>query len=97
MKLKKCEKCNAQFSWSKIYKSLMIAYQPIVCSQCNTSHTIAFSSRIKVSIVMVLPLSIFLFLIPEQLYLSTFAIVSSLVIYFALISLIFPFIVKYNS
>ncbi|WP_391121587.1 TIGR04104 family putative zinc finger protein [Psychrobacillus sp. L3] len=91
------KKCDTQFSWSKIYKSLMIAYQPIVCSQCNTSHKIAFSSRIMVSIVIVLPLTIFLFLIPEQLYLSTFATVSSLVIYFALVSSLFPFLVKYNS
>ncbi|QFF98650.1 hypothetical protein PB01_07280 [Psychrobacillus glaciei] len=97
MELKKCEKCNTQFSWGKIYKSLMIAYQPIVCSQCNTSHKIAFSSRVTVSITIVLPLMIFLFLISRQLSLSNFAIVSSLVIYFVLISSFSPFLVKYYS
>ncbi|WP_391208872.1 TIGR04104 family putative zinc finger protein [Psychrobacillus sp. L4] len=97
MTIQKCDKCNKRFSWSKIYKYLIVSYRPISCSQCNTPHRITFFSRIIVSIVIVLPLSIFLFLIPDQLSLTTFTIVSCLTIYFAITSAFFPFLVKYNS
>lgn len=97
MSIQKCNNCKKTFSWREIYKSLMIAYRPITCSECKTKHEIAFASRILISFVIVLPLVIFLFLIPDQRLFSTFTIVAFYIMYFILTSSIFPFLVKYRA
>lgn len=94
--MQKCEKCNNQFSWSQIYKSLGL-YRPIQCKQCNTPHRITFASRIILSLLVVAPVWVFGFMKPTQLSLSTSNTVSIMILYFILISLCFPLIVKYNS
>ncbi|MGE7768585.1 TIGR04104 family putative zinc finger protein [Peribacillus sp. NPDC096540] len=96
MNLQKCDKCNTQFKWGKISKSLFLAYRPIQCNQCGMKHRITFFSRIIISLLIVPPIWIFSFIISNQLSLSTSYTVSIMIIYSVLISLFFPFLVKYS-
>ncbi|MFC6040702.1 TIGR04104 family putative zinc finger protein [Paenisporosarcina macmurdoensis] len=96
MGLQTCDTCGNQFNWSTIYKSLLIAYRPIKCSECNTEHRIMFSSRIIASLLIVLPMYIFVLFISPPLDL---AIPSTLIIgiLFAIIfSLVTPYLIKYR-
>ncbi|MGE8082036.1 TIGR04104 family putative zinc finger protein [Peribacillus loiseleuriae] len=97
MNLQKCDKCNTQFKWSKIYKSSFLAYR-LQCSQCGTKHKITFLSRIIISLLIGLPLWIFgITTILDGLSVSNFYIFSVVIIYPVLISLSFPFLMKYRS
>lgn len=57
--MQKCLNCNAQFSWSKIYKSFWWAYKPIKCSECGTVHKITIPGRITFVSLTILPMLIY--------------------------------------
>ncbi|MFJ5564335.1 TIGR04104 family putative zinc finger protein [Lysinibacillus xylanilyticus] len=97
MSLQKCDKCNTQFKWSKIIKSIFLAYRPIQCNQCGTEHGIIFFSRIILSLLSVLPLCLFGSIISTQLSLSISYTVSIMILYCVFLVLLFPFFAKYNS
>ena len=63
--MQKCEKCNATFSWSKIFKSYKWTYRPIECENCGTIHKITILGRCTIVAVSILPMQIFYYsLIP---------------------------------
>lgn len=59
MGLQTCDNCGNRFKWSQIYKSLMIFYKPIRCSECDKKHHVSFSSRIIASLLTFMPLGIY--------------------------------------
>ncbi|WP_083446210.1 TIGR04104 family putative zinc finger protein [Viridibacillus arvi] len=97
MSLQKCDKCNTQFKWSKIIKSLFLSYRPIQCNQCGTEHRIIFFSRIILSLLSVLPLWLFGFIISPQLSLSISYTFPIIILYVVFLFLLFPFFSKYKS
>ncbi|MFJ8103476.1 TIGR04104 family putative zinc finger protein [Lysinibacillus sp. NPDC096212] len=99
MSLQKCDKCNTQFKWSKIIKSLFLAYSPIQCNQCGTEHRIIFFSRIILSLLSVLPLWLLGFIILTQLSSSISYTFSIMILsgVFLFLFLLFPFFAKYKS
>ncbi|OMC89020.1 TIGR04104 family putative zinc finger protein [Viridibacillus sp. FSL H7-0596] len=97
MRLQKCDKCNTQFKWSIIFKSLFLAHRPIQCNQCGTEHRIIFFSRVILSFLSVIPLWIFGFIISTQLSLSISYTFSIMIIYGVFLFLLLPYFAKYNS
>ncbi|MFJ7737677.1 TIGR04104 family putative zinc finger protein [Lysinibacillus sp. NPDC097287] len=97
MSLQKCDQCNTQFKWSTIVSSIFLAHRPIQCNQCDTNHRVTFFSRIILSLLSVVPLWIFGYIIARQLSLSFSYTFSIMIIYSVFMFLLFPFFVKYNS
>ena len=95
--MQKCDKCNAQFKWKPIYKSLCLAYKPIQCSQCGTRHRIATSSRVLVSLLTVPPLIIFGFYISSNFSLTSFYIAALMITLGVIISVFLPFLLRYDA
>jgi CXXC-20-CXXC protein len=96
MGLQKCDTCSNRFNWSTIYKSLLIAYRPIKCSECNTEHRIIFSSRSIASLLIVLPMNIFVFLISPPLDLTIPSTLIIAILFAIPFSLVTPYLVKYQ-
>ncbi|WP_442857108.1 TIGR04104 family putative zinc finger protein [Bacillus sp. FJAT-45037] len=92
--LQKCENCNEQFSWSKIYKSFWWAYKPINCDKCGKEHRITIIGRFTFTFLTIVPMLIFgNFLSPFSNFFMT------LTIGFAILmigSLFAPYFVKYT-
>ncbi|WP_374120503.1 TIGR04104 family putative zinc finger protein [Neobacillus sp. PS3-40] len=57
--LQKCENCNVQFSWKRIYKSFVFTYKPIKCDNCGTTHKITISGRFTFVSLTILPMLIY--------------------------------------
>jgi len=95
--IQKCEHCTHRFSWSKIYKSNTYIYKPIKCSQCGTEHQVLFTSRIVASIMVVLPIYLFGFLIASQWEISTGYTILSMVSIGLISTLILPYVMKYQA
>lgn len=93
--MQKCENCNMQFSWSKIYQSFIWTYKPIECDKCGTEHRITIPGRITFVSLTILPMLIF------SNYLSPFnSIIVTIVIGIAILfigSLFAPYLVKYKE
>ncbi|MFD0955925.1 TIGR04104 family putative zinc finger protein [Virgibacillus alimentarius] len=93
--LQKCESCNSQFSWSKIYKSFWWSYKPIKCDSCGAKNNITISGRLTFVSLTILPMLIFgQFFSPFSNSLLTLGI--SLII-FLVGSLLVPFFVTYKA
>ncbi|WP_391122257.1 TIGR04104 family putative zinc finger protein [Psychrobacillus sp. L3] len=93
--MQKCEKCNAHFSWSKIYESFWLNYKPIKCYECDTTHKITFtSSLIFVSFTVLPMLTFFYFRSPFSNGLVTLGIG---IFIFIIGSLLAPFLVTYKE
>ncbi|KOO51528.1 TIGR04104 family putative zinc finger protein [Viridibacillus arvi] len=97
MWLQNCEKCKFQFNWSKIFKSIWAAYRPIQCSQCGTKHRITFTSRTLISLLTIPPMMIFGSSLLNKWSLSISYTVLIMIIYGVLLSVVFPYLVKYSS
>ena len=96
MGLQKCGECKKKMKWSQIYKSLFLGYRPIKCSHCGTEFRTNFASRVLISLLISLPL--LFILVPyakNQSFTIPFTVTVGLV-YGLLISLIFPYLVKYE-
>ncbi|MDR7240845.1 CXXC-20-CXXC protein [Neobacillus drentensis] len=93
--MKKCEDCNEQFSWNKIFKSFWWTYKPIECDKCGTTHNITSLGRFIFAAFTILPALIF------ANYLSPFSNIlvnAGLGILILIIgSLLFPFFVKFKK
>ena len=96
MGLQKCETCGNRFNWSTIYKSLLIAYRPIKCSECNTAHRIMFSSRIIASLLIVLPMYIIFLVISPPLDLTIPSTLLIAILFAIPFSLVTPYLIKYQ-
>ncbi|MBU8790558.1 MULTISPECIES: TIGR04104 family putative zinc finger protein [Bacillaceae] len=93
--LQSCENCNAEFSWSRIYKSLFWNYKPIKCNECNTIHKITIPSRFIFVSFTILPMLIFgHFLSPFSNIIVTLGIAFFI---FIIGSLFTPFLVTYKE
>ncbi|WP_430732110.1 TIGR04104 family putative zinc finger protein [Virgibacillus halodenitrificans] len=93
--MQKCENCNAQFSWKKIYKSFWWNYKPIKCGNCGTEHKITIPGRITFVSLTLLPMLIY------GNFLSSFnniliTLGTALLIFFVG-TLFVPFLVTYKS
>ncbi|GLU44373.1 TIGR04104 family putative zinc finger protein [Allomuricauda sp. NBRC 101325] len=44
--MQQCENCNRKFGFVQIFKSLWLAYKPIVCPQCNAVYEHTMKNRI---------------------------------------------------
>ena len=96
MGLQTCDTCGNRFNWSTIYKSLLIAYRPIKCSECNTVHQIMFSSRIIASLLIVLPMNIFVVFISPPLDLTIPSTLFISILFAIPFSLVTPYLMKYQ-
>ncbi|MGM8365183.1 TIGR04104 family putative zinc finger protein [Virgibacillus sp. W0181] len=93
--IQKCQNCNAQFSWSKIYKSFLWTYKPIKCSECGTIHKITIPGRIIFVSLTIVPMLIFAnFLSPFSNLIATLTIGILILI---IGSLLTPFFVTYKK
>ncbi|MFJ7978053.1 TIGR04104 family putative zinc finger protein [Peribacillus sp. NPDC096379] len=64
--MQKCENCNSQFSWSKIFKSFFWwTYKPIECDNCGSEHKITILGISTVAVISILPIWIFGFFLPR--------------------------------
>jgi CXXC-20-CXXC protein len=95
MGLQKCGECKKKMKWSQIYKSLLLSYT-IKCSHCGMEFRTNFLSRVLIGLLISLP--ILVILVPyakKQSFTIPFTVTVGLV-YSLLISLIFPYLVKYE-
>ncbi|WP_422122322.1 TIGR04104 family putative zinc finger protein [Planococcus sp. X10-3] len=93
--IQKCQNCNAQFSWSKIYKSFWWGYKPIKCSECGTVQKITIPGRITFVSLTILPMLIFAnFLSPFNNFIATLA---TGILILIIGSLLTPFCVTYKK
>lgn len=93
--MQKCENCNEQFSWSKIYKSFMWGYKPIDCDKCGTEHRITIFGRFTFVFLTIVPMLFFTnFLSPFDNFIVTLVIGISILI---IGSLFTPYFVKYKE
>ncbi|ALC91626.1 hypothetical protein AM500_18920 [Bacillus sp. FJAT-18017] len=101
MGLQKCGECKKKMKWSQIYKSLFLSYRPIKCSHCGTEYKVSVESRILISLLglLIITLPIVFILLPyakNQSFTIPYFVTVGLV-YGLLISLIFPYLVKYEQ
>jgi len=93
--LQKCENCNAQFSWSKIYKSFWWMYKPIECENCGAIHKITIFGRFTFVILTILPMLIFMyFLTPFN---NVFVTIGTGSLILIVGSFFTPFVVQYEK
>lgn len=96
MNLPKCNGCHNQIQWSKVFKSYWSGYKPIQCQKCKTELKVTFSSRTSTAISQSISTALIIFIfLYYQLNIYLGALVIILVSF--LISLLFPFIIKYNN
>lgn len=64
--MQKCQKCENQFTWKNVEKSLALGYKPITCERCHSIHHVGFWTRLglAVSITMLPMVLLFLRVIP---------------------------------
>ena len=92
--MQKCGKCNAQFNWSEIYKSIWLNYIPIKCDECDTTHKMTIPSRFIFGFFTILPMVTFAnFLSPFTNGLVTLGVAIFILI---IGSLLVPFLVTYK-
>jgi CXXC-20-CXXC protein len=95
MGLQKCSECKKKMKWSQIYKSFLLSYR-FKCCHCGTEFRANFASRVLIGLLISLPLLVIL--VPyakNQSFTIPFTVTVGLV-YCLLISLIFPYLVKYE-
>ncbi|WP_442788831.1 TIGR04104 family putative zinc finger protein [Halobacillus sp. HZG1] len=97
MKLPKCNVCNHQFNWKKVYISLFKS-NTIHCEKCGTDLDATNLGRLKVFFVL-LPMLLISWIYNIYDY-SDFGFLISLLVMILiafLISLFLPYLVKYES
>lgn len=92
--MQKCAECKQSLKWSQLFKSLWLSFRPVVCHTCGTQHKIANASRLLAVLLLLVPvIVIFIFMQNEALSVISLPIV----IVIASISLVLPFILKYEK
>lgn len=58
--MQECRECSNKFRYKDIMKSIWINgyYAPMVCDKCNTKHYVSFSTRLILSLSVILPIVI---------------------------------------
>lgn len=92
--MQKCTECHQPFKWSQFFISLWLAYQPVKCRKCGSVHTVSNASRLLAALLLLVPV-IYIFIFMQGLELSEFLL--PVVSVMAGISLILPFIMKYDK
>ena len=94
MGIQKCGECKKKFKWSQIFKSFLFSYRPIICSHCGTEHKITGTSRTLAA----LSISIYLIIVPfaRERELSIFFVILGMLLYFALLTVILPYFMRYR-
>lgn len=93
--LQKCNKCNAPFSWSELYKIIVRSSKPFKCNNCETEHSITVSGRFTFVFLTLVPAMIFMnFLSPFDNYILTLVIG---IFILSVGSLLAPYFVKYKG
>ncbi|WP_077212266.1 TIGR04104 family putative zinc finger protein [Bacillus dakarensis] len=93
--MQKCENCNTQFSWSKIFKSFWWTYKPIQCDNCGVIHTITTLGRSTVTALTIVPMLVFgYFLSPFN---NIFVTISIGILISIVGFMIAPFVVRYKK
>ncbi|MCR8656710.1 TIGR04104 family putative zinc finger protein [Paenibacillus endoradicis] len=93
--MQKCQNCNLQFSWSKIYKAFLgWVYKPVKCDNCGAKHKITFSGRLIFVSLTVLPTLLFVnFFSPFNNLLTTLGVGLAIL---SIGSLFVPYFVKFK-
>ena len=92
--MQKCAECQQSFKWSQLFQSLWLSFRPVACDTCGTQHKIANASRLLAVLLLLVPvIVIFIFMQNEALSVISLPIV----IVIASISLVMPFILKYEK
>jgi CXXC-20-CXXC protein len=97
--MQKCQKCENQFTWKSIEKSLALGYRPITCSKCQSVHYVSFWTRlILAGSITMIPLGLmFMIIIPFRIIpLSVEFWIAFYLIWAAVIIGITPFFAKYR-
>lgn len=89
--MQKCQKCENQFTWTSIEKSLALGYRPITCSKCKSVHYVSFWTRLGLagSTTMLPMLLLFMRVIPLRVdywiafYLTWAAVIIGITPFFA--------------
>ncbi|WP_422123568.1 TIGR04104 family putative zinc finger protein [Planococcus sp. X10-3] len=92
--MQKCTECKKSFKWSQFFLSLWLAFQPVRCRNCGTEHNVANASRLLATLLLVVPV-IYIFIFMQHLELSE--ILLPVVSVIVIISVILPFIMKYEK
>jgi CXXC-20-CXXC protein len=93
--LQKCESCNTQFSWSKIYKSFLgWTYKSIRCDKCSIEHFITLPGRFTFAFLSILPMLLFFNFLSPFNNMTTNIGVGILLSFIG--SLISPFLVRFK-
>ena len=88
-----CDYCHTEFQWGEILKRNLL-YGLIFCRNCGCEHKIDFPSRLKVTLVSVVPFLVFgLFLTP---FANTFFTIVTGLFIFVIGMLISPFVANYK-
>lgn len=82
------------FKWSQLFQSLWIAFRPITCRNCGTVHNVASGSRLLATLLLLVPV-IYIFIFMQNLELAEILLPIAAVI--AVVSVILPFILKYDK
>lgn len=82
------------FKWSQLFQSLWIAFRPITCRNCGTVHNVASASRLLATLLLLVPV-IYIFIFMQNLELAEILLPIAAVI--AVVSVILPFILKYDK
>lgn len=55
--MQKCLNCQEKLKYSQVFRTVINGYKPLECERCGEKHKVTFSSRLRVTlIVIVLPL-----------------------------------------
>ncbi|MFD1031032.1 TIGR04104 family putative zinc finger protein [Metaplanococcus flavidus] len=92
--MQKCTECQQPFKWSQFFLSLWLAFQPVKCRNCGTEYNVANTSRLLATLLLLVPV-IYIFIFMQELELSEILI--PIVSVIAVISVILPFIMKYEK
>lgn len=92
--MQKCTECKQSFKWSQLFQSLWLAFRPVTCRNCGTVHNVASTSRLLATLLLLVPM-IYIFIFMQNLGLAEILLPIATVI--AIVSVILPFILKYDK
>ncbi|MHA6251876.1 TIGR04104 family putative zinc finger protein [Oceanobacillus sp. CAU 1775] len=94
IQLQKCGKCNTAFTWGQLYASFWLAFKPISCKNCGTTHEVTNGGRFRFIVLTVIPFLIIYNFISETS--SIYLILGIAVIIIFLLSFFTPYIIPYK-
>jgi len=52
--MQRCGNCNVKFKYRQFMESGFNGYQPVVCAKCDVTHKVTVSSRIRISLCIII-------------------------------------------